>query len=52
VLVGDPIYYQRFGFQLAPKNAPEKEPAEFFQIKLLKAVSAEGSFSFQSAFYQ
>ena len=41
VLVGDPIYYQRFGFQHAPKNTPEKEAADFFQIKLLKTVSTE-----------
>ena len=52
VLTGNPIYYQRFGFQPAPRNVPEEESAKFFQIKLMKAVRAEGTFAFHRAFYQ
>ena len=52
VLTGNPIYYQRFGFQPSPRNVPEEESAEFFQIKLMKAVRAEGTFAFHPAFYQ
>ncbi|MEO1934857.1 MAG: hypothetical protein ABGX04_08760, partial [Myxococcales bacterium] len=52
VLTGNPAYYQRFGFELAPKNVPKEEPREFFQLKLLSATKAEGSFAFHSAFYE
>lgn len=52
VLTGDPAYYQRFGFDLAPKNVPEAEPAEFFQLKLLRAIEARGTFAFHPAFYE
>lgn len=51
VLTGNPAYYQRFGFELAPKNVPKNEPPAFFQLKLLNATKAEGAFSFHSAFY-
>ena len=52
MLTGNPAYYQRFGFELAPKNVPKEEPPEFFQLKLLSATKAEGSFAFHSAFYE
>ena len=52
VLTGNPAYYQRFGFALAPDNVPENEPAEFFQLKLLKAATATGRFAFHPTFYE
>ena len=52
VLTGNPAYYQRFGFELAPKNVPKEESREFFQLKLLSATRAEGIFAFHSAFYE
>lgn len=36
VLVGNPDYYSRFGFQRFPDLAPENEPAEYFQILPLR----------------
>ena len=51
VLTGNPAYYQRFGFELAPSNVPKQEPREFFQLKLLSATKAKGIFAFHSAFY-
>ena len=52
VLTGNPAYYQRFGFELAPKNVPKEESQAFFQLKLLTATKAKGSFAFHSAFYE
>ena len=52
VLTGNPVYYQRFGFELAPKNVPEKESPLYFQLKLLSATRAEGTFAFHSTFYE
>lgn len=52
VLTGDPAYYQRFGFELAPENVPKSEPAEYFQLKLLSAGKAGGTFAFHPAFYE
>ena len=52
VLTGNPAYYQRFGFALAPDNVPENEPPEFFQLKLLNAPAANGRFAFHPTFYE
>lgn len=51
ILTGNPDYYQRFGFELAPANAPTNEPAEFFMLKLLGGSKPAGRFAFHSAFY-
>ena len=52
VLTGNPVYYGRFGFELAPENVPEQEPAEYFQMKLLNTERVDGIFSFHPAFYE
>ena len=52
VLSGNPAYYQRFGFELAPKNVPKEESSLYFQLKLLTATKAEGTFAFHSSFYE
>ena len=52
VLTGNPLYYQRFGFSLAPRNVPVEESAAFFQLKLLSGEGADGLFSFHPAFYE
>ena len=51
VLTGNPVYYRRFGFKLAPANVPSRESADYFQLKLLGAGQAKGCFAFHSAFY-
>ncbi|MCX2979894.1 N-acetyltransferase [Halieaceae bacterium IMCC14734] len=51
ILTGNPAYYKKFGFQLAPENAPSNEPAEFFMLKQLSSGVAQGQFSFHEAFY-
>ena len=51
VLVGNPAYYRRFGFEPAPENAPVNEPAEFFMLKVLGKLAPQGRFSFDAAFY-
>lgn len=52
VLTGNPAYYQRFGFELAPENVPKQESPLYFQLKLLSAKKPEGRFAFHSAFYE
>ena len=37
VLVGNPDYYGRFGFEPAPESCPEGEPAEYYQMLPMKA---------------
>lgn len=51
ILTGNPMYYEKFGFQLAPENAPPNEPAEFFMLKLLSSKVPQGQFEFHGAFY-
>lgn len=51
ILTGNPTYYQRFGFEAAPDNAPTNEPADFFMLKLLGGSKPSGRFAFHPAFY-
>jgi putative acetyltransferase len=51
ILTGNPDYYRRFGFQLAPKLCPDREPAEYFQIKQFTEKSIHEKFAFHEAFY-
>jgi len=51
ILVGNPAYYRRFGFELSPRNAPVGEPAEFFMVKLLSdRKRPRGAIAFHPAF--
>ena len=52
ILTGNPLYYQRFGFSLAPQNLPVKESAEYFQLKCFGEASPQGAFEFNPAFYE
>ena len=56
ILTGNPAYYRRFGFELAPEHVPVSEPAEFFMLKKLDSEKLNnqpisGRFSFHAAFY-
>ena len=51
ILTGNPLYYRRFGFELAPANTPSKESADFFMLKLLGDKTPVGRFTFHDAFY-
>ncbi len=51
ILTGDPNYYSRFGFQLAPNLCPDREPAEYFQIKQFREDPISEKFAFHEAFY-
>ena len=51
ILTGNPDYYRRFGFELAPQNVPSNESAEFFMLKRFTPTAATGAFSFHHAFY-
>jgi putative acetyltransferase len=51
ILTGNPLYYCRFGFELAPQNVPLNESEKYFMLKLLGATEPRGSFGFHAAFY-
>ena len=51
ILVGDPEYYSRHGFGLAPANCPDRESREHFMIRTLRGRNPEGRFSFHPSFY-
>lgn len=51
ILTGNPDYYRRFGFELAPRNTPAEEAPEYFMLKLLGAPAADGVFAFHPGFY-
>ncbi|MCB1689510.1 MAG: N-acetyltransferase [Halioglobus sp.] len=52
ILTGNPSYYKKFDFRLAPDIAPSNEPAEFFMLKILSAEAFPGGrFAFHKAFY-
>ena len=50
ILLGNPAFYGRFGFEVAPKNAPIGMPGEFFQVKRWGNVEPFGRFAFHSGF--
>lgn len=51
ILVGNPNYYARFGFEPAPDNCPEGEPAEFFQILTINAERPASVIDFHKLFH-
>jgi putative acetyltransferase len=51
VLVGNPVYYSRFGFRPFPTFAPEGEPAEYFQILPLRVVKPDVVVGFHPLFH-
>jgi|GEM_PF-87496 len=50
ILTGDPGYYERFGFGLAPEITPPGEPIEYFQVELLGGNPPDGKVHFDPAF--
>lgn len=51
ILTGNPDYYRRFSFELAPAHVPADEPEAFFMLKCLAAELPRGRFTFHQAFY-
>jgi putative acetyltransferase len=50
-LTGDPAYYRRFGFAVAPRWSPPNEPGEYFQILSLDGADPPGVLHFDPGFY-
>lgn len=50
VLVGDPGYYRRFGFEASSSLAYPDLPAEYFQVLALTSQPPSGTVAFHSAF--
>lgn len=50
ILVGNPNYYQRFGFVVSPAHAPPNQPAEYFMLKRFGATGPVGTLSFHTVF--
>ena len=51
IVVGNPDYYERFGFEPAPQQSPQKDYADFFMIKCFSVVRPAGAIDFHDAFY-
>jgi putative acetyltransferase len=51
ILVGNPAYYQRFGFRPFPHLAPETEPAEYFMILPMAVAEPKSKMQFHPAFH-
>lgn len=50
ILVGEPAYYARFGFRLAPAHTPKRQPPEYFQVRRLADREPNGRFRFHPLF--
>jgi putative acetyltransferase len=51
VLLGDPAYYARFGFEADPKLVLEGVPPEYFQRVAFSPVYGGGTVSYHPGFY-
>lgn len=51
ILVGDPEFYQRFGFELCPSHSPDKDYAANFMILCFSPEKPSGVFMFHKAFF-
>lgn len=51
VLVGNPDYYRRFGFQPFPQYCPDGEPAEYYQILPLGGAEPTAIVAFHPLFH-
>jgi putative acetyltransferase len=51
ILVGEPAYYQRFGFCPFPHLAPESEPAEYFMILPMGVAEPKSRMQFHPVFH-
>ncbi len=49
-LVGNPDYYQRFGFGVSPDNSPEDDYRDFFMVLSFSDTQPSGPMSFHEAF--
>jgi len=52
ILTGDPRYYSRHGFGLAPEHCPSNEPEKNFMLRTIGDKKPTGVFSFHKAFYE
>ena len=50
ILVGDPGYYRRFGFESAPAQSPSPDYAPYFMALAFKAALPAGTMGFHPAF--
>lgn len=50
VLLGDPIYYQRFGFKAESGLVLPDVPAEYFQALLLRGSLPKGNVTYDKSF--
>jgi putative acetyltransferase len=50
ILVGNPAYYARVGFNVSPSNAPDGQPREYFMVLSFGRQAPEGPIDFHPAF--
>jgi putative acetyltransferase len=51
ILVGNPDYYERFGFEAAPESCPDGEPSEYFQMIVFQGQKPEQIIHFHKLFH-
>ena len=52
VLVGDPQYYRRFGFELSPEHSPSDDFASHFMLLKFTPAEPGGPVEFHQAFFE
>jgi putative acetyltransferase len=50
VVLGEPAYYGRFGFQANPNLTLEHVPSEYFQVLSFGSIQPRGIVSYHEAF--
>ena len=51
VVLGEPAYYERFGFAQAPGLTFDDAPAEYFMAQAFKGTAPSASVFYHSAFF-
>ncbi len=51
ILIGNPDYYKRFGFEAAPDSCPDGEPSEYFQMIAFQGKKPEQIIYFHELFH-
>jgi len=51
ILTGNPLFYNKFGFEVAPDAAPSSEPKDYFMLNQFVSKKPSGVFAFDPAFY-
>lgn len=51
ILIGNPEYYERFGFEIVPECCPDGEPSDYFQMIVFQGEKPEQVIRFHKLFH-